>query len=84
MRLQTDFVKVIHEFANVADFLIIYLEEAHPNDGWRFNVSRAFSCFYFSLVCTDYFLSLLPVVVCLGSFSKIPFVSFRFKASLTK
>lgn len=27
---------VASEFASIADFLIIYIEEAHASDGWRF------------------------------------------------
>ena len=37
-KLQT-FSKIIEDFADVADFVIIYTAEAHPSDGWCFNVS---------------------------------------------
>lgn len=30
------FNEVIARFSNIADFLIIYIEEAHPSDGWKF------------------------------------------------
>lgn len=39
IRLQNDFSKVVREFADVADFLVVYISEAHPTDGWRWNVS---------------------------------------------
>ena len=31
------FVKMAHEFSHVADFVIVYIMEAHPTDGWAFN-----------------------------------------------
>jgi len=37
MRALNDFSKVIDEFADRADFIIIYLSEAHPIDGKRPN-----------------------------------------------
>lgn len=39
IRLQNDFTKVVRDFADVADFLVVYISEAHPSDGWRWNVS---------------------------------------------
>ncbi len=30
------FNSIAKEFASIADFLIIYIEEAHPSDGWGF------------------------------------------------
>ena len=33
-----DFGKLTKRFASLADFAIIYVEEAHPVDGWRFKV----------------------------------------------
>ncbi|KAL9989028.1 hypothetical protein ACROYT_G003536 [Oculina patagonica] len=32
-----DFTKVVREFSEVADFLVVYIREAHPTDGWRWN-----------------------------------------------
>jgi ribosomal protein L14 len=29
---------IVREFADVADFVIVYIEEAHPDDGWKFEV----------------------------------------------
>lgn len=29
--------KIASDYAQVADFLTIYIEEAHPSDGWAFN-----------------------------------------------
>lgn len=35
-----EFLSVVQEFSDVADFLTIYIEEAHPSNGWAFEVSR--------------------------------------------
>lgn len=38
-----EFLSIVREFGDVADFLTVYIEEAHPCDGWAFKVSvRAF------------------------------------------
>lgn len=34
---------VHREFANIADFIMIYVQEAHPNDGWKMEVSLVHS-----------------------------------------
>lgn len=34
-----EFLSIAREFTDVADFLTVYIEEAHPSDGWAFNVS---------------------------------------------
>ncbi|KAJ7325700.1 thyroxine 5'-deiodinase [Desmophyllum pertusum] len=31
-----EFLSVVQEFSDVADFLTIYIEEAHPSNGWAF------------------------------------------------
>lgn len=41
IRLQNDFTKVVRDFSEVADFVVVYINEAHPTDGWRWNVSSA-------------------------------------------
>lgn len=28
------FQRVVSQFADIADFLVVYIEEAHPSDGW--------------------------------------------------
>lgn len=28
------FQRVVRQFADIADFLVVYIEEAHPSDGW--------------------------------------------------
>ncbi|VCW84227.1 unnamed protein product, partial [Gulo gulo] len=28
------FSKLVEEFSSVADFLLVYIDEAHPSDGW--------------------------------------------------
>ena len=35
-----EFLSLVQEFSDVADFVNIYIEEAHPNDGWAFEVSE--------------------------------------------
>lgn len=35
-----DFEKVVRKFDKTADFLTVYISEAHPTDDWRFNVSN--------------------------------------------
>lgn len=36
---------LVKEFAEEADFVIVYIEEAHPDDGWKFEV-RTIHYFY--------------------------------------
>ncbi|KAL4227534.1 Thyroxine 5-deiodinase [Mactra antiquata] len=36
MKKFSDFNKIVAEFQNEADFIIIYIEEAHAIDGWSF------------------------------------------------
>lgn len=33
MRLAA-FQRVVSQYADIADFLVVYIEEAHPSDGW--------------------------------------------------
>uniref|UniRef100_A0A673AYB1 Iodothyronine deiodinase n=1 Tax=Sphaeramia orbicularis TaxID=375764 RepID=A0A673AYB1_9TELE len=28
------FQRVVNQYADIADFLVVYIEEAHPSDGW--------------------------------------------------
>lgn len=42
---QNDFSEVVRDFEEVADFLIVYICEAHPTDEWRWNVSFVFFFF---------------------------------------
>ena len=30
------FMKMVDSFSDIADFVIVYIEEAHPKEGWRF------------------------------------------------
>ena len=39
----SDFGVLADEYAGLVDFAIIYVEEAHPIDGWSFKVNRSFS-----------------------------------------
>ena len=34
-----EFLAIVREFRDVADFLTIYVEEAHPTNGWKLEVS---------------------------------------------
>lgn len=38
MQRLREFREMIAEFSDVADFLVIYISEAHPTDGWAFKV----------------------------------------------
>ena len=61
------FNEIARDFTDVADFVVVYIEEAHPTDGWAFkvrffknsSVSRqsSFDNIYFSHKPTKYFLS---------------------------
>ena len=33
-----EFLNIVHQFKDVVDFLTIYIEEAHPSNGWAFEV----------------------------------------------
>lgn len=57
IRLKNDFTKVVRDYADVADFKVIYISEAHPSDGWKWNVSFGFCCsvFFFSFLCYLWF-----------------------------
>ena len=33
-----EFGEIVRDFADIADFVIVYIEEAHPSDGWAFKV----------------------------------------------
>ena len=33
-----EFLSIVREFSDAADFLTVYIEEAHPCDGWAFKV----------------------------------------------
>lgn len=33
-----DFGEIVRDFADIADFVIVYIEEAHPSDGWALKV----------------------------------------------
>ena len=39
INLMNNFTKVVREFEDVADFVVVYICEAHPTDEWRWNVS---------------------------------------------
>ena len=35
-----EFLAIVRRFSDVADFLTVYIEEAHPSNGWAFQVRR--------------------------------------------
>lgn len=39
-----EFGDIIAEFGDIADFLVIYISEAHPTDGWAFKVMNLRVC----------------------------------------
>lgn len=66
----SNFGKLTREFAGLVDFAIIYVEEAHPVDGWQFKVvifhlheikeqSMPFTIIYIYIYIRLLFLSLL-------------------------
>jgi len=36
MRSLDEFSKLVEDYAEYMDFIIVYLSEAHPTDGWKF------------------------------------------------
>lgn len=40
INLMNNFTKVVRDFEDVAEFVIVYICEAHPTDEWRWNVSE--------------------------------------------
>lgn len=45
MRQLNEFQQMANHFNHIADFCVVYIEEAHPSDGWALNVSSLFSVF---------------------------------------
>lgn len=41
-----EFLSLAQEFKDVADFLTVYIEEAHPSNGWAFKVSRKIPAYF--------------------------------------
>ena len=35
----TEFQQMVQEYSHIADFCVVYIEEAHPLDGWALHVS---------------------------------------------
>lgn len=44
MKRLREFGEIMADFGDVADFLVIYISEAHPTDGWAFKVNHNSSC----------------------------------------
>lgn len=50
MRQLDEFQKMAKRFSHIADFCVVYIEEAHPSDGWALKVSwRILYYFMFNL-----------------------------------
>lgn len=47
-----EFLKMANHFSHVAEFCVVYIEEAHPSDGWALKVSQYFMNFYEIRTCT--------------------------------
>ena len=43
MNRLTGFRELVAEFGHVADFLVVYIEEAHPSDGWALKVRKKYT-----------------------------------------
>ena len=60
-----DFSEIVRDFSDFADFVIVYIEEAHPSDGWALKVSLFISgslqIFYSRNI--HRFISVLPEVI---------------------
>lgn len=41
-----EFLSLAQEYSDVADFLTVYIEEAHPSNGWAFKVSRKIPAYF--------------------------------------
>lgn len=50
MQMLKKYQQLTSEFLEVADFAVVYIEEAHPVDGWAFKVTTEF--FHFFFVCS--------------------------------
>lgn len=44
MKRLREFGEIMADFGDVADFLVIYISEAHPTDGWAFKVNHNSPC----------------------------------------
>lgn len=53
------FQKMANEFSQVADFCVVYIEEAHPSDGWALKVSSQLSDKVKQKPCTTHILDIL-------------------------
>lgn len=41
-----EILNLVQEFSDVADFLTVYIEEAHPSNGWAFKVSGKIPAYF--------------------------------------
>ena len=43
------FRKIVQDYSGIADFAIVYVEEAHPSDGWFFKVCLGYLYIWISV-----------------------------------
>lgn len=60
-----DFGEIVREFSDIADFVIVYIEEAHPSDGWALKVSQEMILFSLQIkrFFSKYSVTLSPGVI---------------------
>lgn len=46
MQMLKKYQQLKDDFSEVADFAVVYIEEAHPVDGWAFKVKKFFHVFF--------------------------------------
>lgn len=53
MQMLKRYQQLTREFSEMADFAVVYIEEAHPVDGWAFKVTNNIIVFFFvgNVVC---------------------------------
>lgn len=61
MQMLKKYQQLTSEFLEVADFAVVYIEEAHPVDGWAFKVTKKFFHFFFRVQLIAF------ILVCLKS-----------------
>ena len=57
-----EFNEIVRDFVDVADFVLVYIEEAHPSDGWALQVSRTLDFFIYSLILSFVYLFIYLII----------------------
>lgn len=55
-----EFGEIVDKFSNVADFVTIYIEEAHPIDEWSLKVNTIMKYFYMASISYYYYKAFPP------------------------